>query len=386
MNISLFSFLMSVLSSTVFIIVIHALRNQPFFLKSFGVHTLLIMYGLSLFRMIFVIELPFAVPVGLKGVFSQTYAQLRQYQVSVGGSRIAFLDIVFCVWIAAALANFVRLMWRERLVRKDLSHHRKNKNYAAERVLANVRKKSADKIFASVCVCPSIDTPIGLGLFQKWIYLPDEEYTQEELYYIMKHEYIHFSNRDGLVKLLTLLLCCIFWWNPAVYLLKKDVEQILEIKCDINATHGFSKKERLEYLLTIVRVLKGKPRSTDGRPPLMATGLFSRTEHDGIRERFELITKATKRLGVRYQAAFVGLAVLVTAFSYTFVLQSAFEPPVEDIYTDSSVIEIDPSEQYIVKHKDGSYSMVLSTGKEYPLKEEVAIFFVSEGTIITKEK
>ena len=385
MNISLFSFLMSVLSSTVFIIVIHALRNQPFFLKSFGVHTLLIMYGLSLFRMIFVIELPFAVPVGLKGVFSQTYAQMRQYQVSVGGSRIAFLDIVFCVWIAAALANFVRLMWRERLVRKDLSHHRRNKNYAAERVLANVRKKSADKIFVSVCVCPSIDTPIGLGLFQKWIYLPDEEYTQEELYYIMKHEYIHFSNRDGLVKLLTLLLCCIFWWNPAVYLLKKDVEQILEIKCDINATHGFSKKERLEYLLTIVRVLKGKPRSTHDSPPLMATGLFSRTEHDDIRERFELITKATKRVGIRYQAVFVGLAVLVTVFSYTFVLQPAFEPPVEDIYSDGSTLELDSEKLYILQHHDMTHSIVLENGEMYPISDPVLQMYVDLGTEIRKE-
>ena len=31
--------------------------------------------------------------------------------------------------------------------------------------------------------------------------------------------------------------------------------------------HGFSKKERLEYLLTIVRVLKENPQSTDGLPP-----------------------------------------------------------------------------------------------------------------------
>lgn len=386
MSVSLFSFLMSVGFGTIFILVIHVLRNQPIFLKSFGVHTLLTMYVLCLCRMIFVIELPITVPVELRGAFSQAYALMRSVQISTKHSSIGFMDVLLCIWIIPAVIIFIRFVWQECATRIKVLPYRRNKNYAAERALTKARKLSPRKLDVNVCVCQDIDTPMGFGLFHKWIFLPDEEYAKDELFYIMMHEYTHFCNRDGMVKLLTLLLCCVFWWNPAVYLLKKDVEQILEIKCDINATQDFNKKERLEYLLTIVQVLKGEPKAKGIKLPQTATGLFSRTEDDDIRERFALITKATKQLGVRYQAAFVGLAVLVTAFSYTFVLQSAFEPPVEDIYTDSSVIEIDPSEQYIVKHKDGSYSMVLSTGKEYPLKEEVAIFFVSEGTIITKEK
>ena len=132
-------------------------------------------------------------------------------------------------------------------------------------------------------------------------------------------------------------------------------------------------------------MLKGKPRSTDGRPPLMATGLFSRTEHDGIRERFELITKATKRLGVRYQAAFVGLAVLVTVFSYTFVLQPAFEPPVEDIYSDGSTLELDSEKLYILQHHDMTHSIVLENGEMYPISDPVLQMYVDLGTEIRKE-
>lgn len=386
MSISLFSFMMSVLFSTAFILAIHALRNQPFFLKSFGVHTLLIMYCLCLFRMVFVVELPFTIPVELRGSFSHTYARMQRLQVPVGSSSVGITDILIFIWTVVAIALFVRLIWREHISRQQLSLCHNDRSYAAERVLAKVRKKSADRIFVNVCVCPSIDTPIGIGLFQKWIYLPDEEYTQEELYYIMKHEYTHFCNRDGIVKLLTILLCCVFWWNPAVYLLKKDVEQILEIKCDVNATQDFSKTQRLEYLLTIVRTLKGNPKPTDdGSPPLMATGLVSRTEHDDIKERFELITRATKRFGMRYQVAFVGLAVLVTLFSYTFVFQSAFDPPLEDIYTDTSVHNWEPSEVYVMKRKDNSYVLVLGNGEVHPLDEAIAKIYIDNGTYLKEE-
>ena len=326
MSVSLFSFLMSVGFSTVFILVIHVLRNQPIFLKSFGVHTLLTMYALCLCRMIFVIELPFTVPVELRGAFSQAYALMRSVQISTKHSSIGFMDVLLCIWIIPAVIIFIRFVWQECATRIKVLPYRRNKNYAAERALAKARNLSPRKLDVNVCVCQDIDTPMGFGLFHKWIFLPDEEYAKDELFYIMMHEYTHFCNRDGMVKLLTLLLCCVFWWNPAVYLLKKDVEQILEIKCDINATQDFNKKERLEYLLTIVQVLKGEPKAKGIKLPQTATGLFSRTEDDDIRERFALITKAAATVGLRYRAIFVGLAVLVTVFSYLFVFQPAFRP------------------------------------------------------------
>ena len=118
-------------------------------------------------------------------------------------------------------------------------------------------------------------------------------------------------NRDGVVKLLTMLFCCVFWWNPAVYILKKDVSQILEIKCDVYATQSFTKKERLEYLLTILRVLKGNPAPGNLPSPLTATGLISRTKGDNMKERFELIMKAAKQVEWKYQVALLSCSIVL---------------------------------------------------------------------------
>lgn len=386
MNLSFFSFLMSVLFSTVFILMIHVLRNRPFFLKSFGVHTLLIMYGLCLFRMVFVIELPFTVPVGLKGAFSKTYALLRGVQVPVGRSGVDFIDILLGLWIIGAAAALIWLIWQECAIKKGLSSMHGNKNYAAERTLEKVKELSSRKLSVRVCVCPDIDTPMGLGIFQRWIYLPDEEYTEEELFYIMAHEYTHFCNRDGVIKLLTLLFRGVFWWNPAVYLLKKDVGQILEIKCDVAVIQNFTKSEQIEYLFTILHALKDRPQPPSGSPSRMATELVSRTEYDDVRERFELITRATKKVGVHCQVAFIGFAVLLTVLSYTFVLQSAFEPPAEDIYANDSVEEISTEGGYILKAKDGSYFVMLDNGESFPITNRLTLeVLVEEGLKIREE-
>lgn len=385
MSISLFSFLMSVMFSTVFILGIHVLRNRPFFLKSFEVHTLLTLYGLCLFRMVVVIELPFTIPVGLRGAFSRVYDRVRQFQMPVGKEDIELTAFLCCIWAVVAGVLFTRFIWRDHAVKKELALCHRNENKDAERALSKAMAVSSRKLPVNVCVCGSIDIPMGLGLFHKWIYLPDEKFAKEELYYIMMHEYTHFCNRDGVVKLLTMLFCCVFWWNPAVYILKKDVSQILEIKCDVYATQSFTKKERLEYLLTILRVLKGNPAPGNSPSPLTATGLISRTKGDNTKERFELIMKAAKQVEWKYQVALLSCSVVLTVLSYAFVLQPAFDPPVEDIFTDKSTVEWDSEDVYILQHSDMTYSLVLGNGEKCPISDPVLQMYVDLGTEIRKE-
>ena len=105
-----------------------------------------------------------------------------------------------------------------------------------------------------------------------------------------------------------------------------------------------------------------------------------------MRERFRMITAVPRSVSRLCQGAFWTLAVTLVVLSYSFVLQPSFDPPMEDIYTDSSVHEINPAEEYILKHKGGSYSLVLSTGEMIPLNEETVIIFVSQGTKITEER
>ena len=164
-----------------------------------------------------------------------------------------------------------------------------------------------------------------------------------------------------------------------MYLLKKDISQILEIKCDIRATEKFSKRERLEYLLTIVRVLERAESSGRTQPPMLSTGLASRKNQGDTRERFRMITAVPRSISRLCQSAFWTLAVTLVVLSYSFVLQPAFDPPVEDIYTDSSVVEIDTTNSYITKDQSGNYFMVIQSGEKIRINEAIAEVYLSEG-------
>lgn len=289
MNVTVFSFFMSVLFSTLFIAAIHLLRNQTFFLQSFGVHTILGLYVLCLFRTAAVLELPFAIPIGLRNVYSTAFETVWTARISVGGSQIRLILVLCGIWVVVRTTLIVQFLWENWKAARKAKWYSTNKAPFAEQVLEQVKRESWWTPKVSVCICPTLNIPMGIGLFRHRICLPEQEYARGELYYILKHEYTHFCNRDLTVKFLVHLFCCIFWWNPVVHLLKKDISQILEIKCDIKATERFSKKERLEYLFAIVGVLERADNAGGESPPMLATGLACRKNGDDMRERSRMI-------------------------------------------------------------------------------------------------
>lgn len=111
-------------------------------------------------------------------------------------------------------------------------------------LLEQVQQQTGRKITVQGYTALNIESAFGMGVLHKRIILPDRDYTETELRYVLLHEYTHFLNHDTVVKLLVTLFCMIFWWNPVVYLLQKDLEQTLEIKCDLSVARTLDEQER----------------------------------------------------------------------------------------------------------------------------------------------
>lgn len=384
MTVTIYSFIMSVLFSTVFLVAVHLFRNHSFFLRSFGVYTILALYALCFFRTVVIIELPFAVPVGLRFALSSVEA-IREVRIPVVDHSVQLLDILCIIWGVVSLTLIVQFLWKNRRAYRKLARYAGNRSSVADEVFDRVKSESWRTPSVGLCVCPTQTVPAGIGLFHKLICLPDVEYSSEELYYILKHEYTHFCNRDLTVKFLVRLFCCVFWWNPAVYLFKKDIDQILEIKCDIKATERFNKREKSEYLTTIVRLLEDTRDSNYKPPTMLATGMAFRTYKGNVKERFRLITEKPHPANRVFQGAFWAAIVLAVVLSYPFVLQTAFEAPVEEIYTDSTVQEFTTENAYILKQKDGSFILVLDSGEMVPMTQRAMEAYLSVGLEIKEE-
>ena len=101
--------------------------------------------------------------------------------------------------------------------------------------------KNKDGIYTYVIV----DNTISPFSFFKWIVYNPESFNNEELKLMLTHEKVHANQLHSIDIILIQLACSFFWFNPLIWLYRKEVRQNLEYIAD-NKTQENSNSE-IEY-------------------------------------------------------------------------------------------------------------------------------------------
>ncbi|WP_299521395.1 M56 family metallopeptidase [Winogradskyella sp.] len=86
--------------------------------------------------------------------------------------------------------------------------------------------------------------------FFNWIVYNPKKYTREELQHILNHEKAHARELHSIDIILTQLSCVLLWFNPLIWLYKKEVQQNLEFIADKKA-QDFSSCEKSYQLILL---------------------------------------------------------------------------------------------------------------------------------------
>ena len=159
------------------------------------------------------------------------------------------MQVIFIIWLAGAIFSMLRtaastLQLKKLLRRWEKSPSEKTKGFY---------EKTAGEKRPPLAVSPALETPMAVGLFRTKIYLPHEEYTEQELEMIFRHELIHWRRKDLWYKFLLLLARSIHWFNPFVWLMAKRANRDLEISCDGEAVKEKDMAYRKAYSRMILQ-------------------------------------------------------------------------------------------------------------------------------------
>ena len=374
--VSSLSFFMSVFWSSVIILSVHFLRKKQFFLNGFGMSTVVQLYVFCIGRMLVVLEFPFTQTMELPGIYNVFFKAFCLDEHAFGAVRFTLFNVFLILWgaVTAVLCAvyFMRYVRSVRSIR-DVSF---TADKEAEGLLSEIRAKYPSRMRVRVVRCAAVTVPMGIGLFDRCILLPTGTYSPEEIWHILLHEYIHFKNNDLWTKMLIELFCRLYWWNPLVYLLKADVEQILELKCDLHATVDLNTLQRAAYLKTITSCLQ-KSGAESAQIASFSTKFF-RLNNAGAEliERFRLVAyPVSKNIRIFQVLSIVCFSVLMI-FSYMFILQPGYMPEEE---TGVFYLENIRLSGYIVKHWDDRYTFYNDDGRLIPLNEETAEMLSENG-------
>lgn len=146
---------------------------------------------------------------------------------------------------------FVKIIrrWSEKILDKDILS-----------IFYSIKKEMniTTNITLDRCLC--IGSPMMIGIFNPKILLPDTNYSEYELQFIIKHELIHFKRKDLYYKSLVLISTAVHWFNPFVYIMVKSINFLCELSCDAEVVKTENIDMRLEYSKTVIGSVNIKTR------------------------------------------------------------------------------------------------------------------------------
>ncbi len=113
-----------------------------------------------------------------------------------------------------------------------------------------------------------LTTPVLAGLRATRLYLTDLPYPPDELAFILRHELTHYLRRDLWYKLLLLAVSTIYWFNPALLLMRSEAEKDIENLCDSRVVRHCSRQGRIAYGQLLL-----KTAALQSHVPYLSTGL-----------------------------------------------------------------------------------------------------------------
>lgn len=92
-----------------------------------------------------------------------------------------------------------------------------------------------------------ISSPLLIGFFRPCIVLPSADLPEPEFRCTILHELAHYKRRDMFYKWLVQITLCIHWFNPFVYLMKREIDKSCELACDEAVIRRLDAKGRQLY-------------------------------------------------------------------------------------------------------------------------------------------
>jgi len=176
---------------------------------------------------------------------------------------------LFYVWLAGSIGSFcwfatVYILFSRKLSRSFVAPHSDD--------LAVFKKMTRGEKVRLAC-SRQINTPMLMGVFHPVVVFPQLAYTANgmgsEFCGILRHELTHYHRHDIVYKWLVVFVTSLHWFNPLVYLIRREIGNACELSCDEAVIKSMTISERKYYGNTLL-ALAAKRRIPSGA---MATTL-----------------------------------------------------------------------------------------------------------------
>ena len=198
-------------------------------------------------------------------------------------AQISTILMLVYPWVALTtilfnIAGYIRYTMKVRRYNFSAAQYER---FILKHLLRPSRMKRIPRLYRNTL----IETPMLIGLFKPAIILPDWEYTEEQMQSILLHEIIHLRRMDIIIKWVSLFACAVHWFNPIVWVERREISRACELSCDEAVIKNMDNHTKQNYGETLIYV------AADTKTPLTVLSTTMCEEKRELKERLISIMK-----------------------------------------------------------------------------------------------
>lgn len=272
-------------------------------------------------------------------------------------STITFslFDIGILVWmlgIIIGLYKYIKTYKRDHFLIHSLGVNVSNNDRYSKLLTCACQYYHLNRSF-DIYEIDELSSPMIFSIRKPTILLPAQnQYTDQELIFIFRHEVGHFYYHHLLYHFGVELFSIVYWWNPLNKYIKKQIDTLLEMSID----HSFSSSadETIAYLNCLLKVKKQSAQQ-QLFPKLNSSLSMNNLQESMLEKRFQLLTHSQKRQ--HFLSVFVVvISVSIYLFSYYFTLRGVSTPSEAK---NNEIFTLTNENSYGISNGDGTYDLYL---------------------------
>lgn len=347
MNFSLSTVLNTLIGSSLFAVIAVLLICRCAANRRIRLYAVFFLCAAAMLRLFLPFEFSFTHSFYIPNLWYGLHSFLNHHYAQISHIRIDYMHLLPVLWFAGASIKLLFSFYSWKKTMRTIKSLPKSSNQAALLALNECNAAFPKPVPARLLTSPDISGPLIVGVRTPAIIIPDLELTQSEWSFIFRHELSHYYRGHLLFRIFFELLTDLYFWNPLLYLLKKQFYRLLEFSADEEAVSSLSLLHRISYSECLLKIMRFK-----AVPSVPTYGISFGSS--GFAERIKRITNTepAPKASRMNRAILAGTAVLFL-FSYMVILEPDYPlPEIEDGFT------MDASDSYYRPNGDGTYDVI----------------------------
>ena len=349
------SFITTLLASFLLFLIACFLFVRSKRILTIGYHTLTVVCVLSVLRLLFPFEFSFGYNLHLNEMATHIVVIFRRKYMFLSTITFSLFDIGILVWmlgIIIGLYKYIKTYRRDHFLIHSLGVNVSNNDRYSKLLTCACQYYHLNRSF-DIYEIDELSSPMIFSIRKPTILLPAQnQYTDQELIFIFRHEVGHFYYHHLLYHFFVELFSIVYWWNPLNKYIKKQIDTLLEMSID----HSFSSSadETTAYLNCLLKVKKQSVQQHLS-PKLSSSLSMNNLQESILEKRFQLLTHSQKRQ--HFLSVFVVvISVGIYLFSYYFTLRGVSTPPEAK---NNEIFTLTDENSYGISNGDGTYDLYL---------------------------